>query len=165
MLYIKRKLFVDNNMWHLKKFANNAVYKEYMSSDEIWLPRVAYILNGHTENIDSSGWDTNRNAQDWSDTSDNVNGLPLGGDNKRWVDYIQMGTHFIEMANNGILYFKDIQDPSLAGDLENNDGWYRASFVDGVLNITTPQGKATVDSSTLTFLNFPNDYSVYGGQI
>jgi len=95
-------------MWHLKKFANNAVYKEYMSSDDIWLPRVAYILNGHTENIDSSGWDTNRGANDWSNSSDNVNNLPLGGDNKRWVDYIQMGTHFIELANNGILYFKDI---------------------------------------------------------
>ena len=150
-------------MWHLKKFANNAAYKEYMSSDEIWLPRVAYILNGHEENIDSSGWDTNRNAQDWSDTSDNVNGLPLGGDNKRWVDYIQMGKHFIEIANNGILYFKDIQDPSLAGDLENNDGWYRASFVDGVLNITTPQGKATFDSSTglLQFQNYPDNYCAF----
>ena len=151
-------------MWHLKKFANNAAYKEYMSSDEIWLPRVAYILNGHEENIDSSGWDTNRNVKDWSNTADDVNGLPLGGDNKRWVDYIQMGKHFIEMANNGILYFKDIQDPSLADDPENNYGWYRASFVDGELNITTPQGKATFDSSTglLGFENYPNDYSAFG---
>jgi hypothetical protein len=41
----------------------------------------------------------------------------------------------------------------------------RASFVDGVLNITTPQGKATFDGSTLQMYNFPNDYNVYGGPI
>jgi hypothetical protein len=75
-------------MWHLKKFADNAAYKEYMSSDDIWLPRVAYILNSHDEVIDSSGWDINRNLKDWSNTADTSLGLPLGGDDKRWVDYI-----------------------------------------------------------------------------
>ena len=162
-------------MWHLKKFANNAAYKEYMSSDEIWLPRVAYILNGHEENIDSSGWDINRNLKDWSNTADTSLGLPLGGDDKRWVDYIQMGAHFIEMANGGILYFKDIQDVSLydsliAGGSSPEDAsagsWYRASFVEGVLNITTPDGEATFDSSTglLNFHNFPDDWTAFGNQ-
>ena len=158
-------------MWHLKKFANNAAYKEYMSSDDIWLPRVAYILNNHTESIDSSGWDTNRGASDWSNVADSSTGLPLGGDNKRWVDIIQMGKHFIEMANNGVMYFKDIQDVSLYEQLIANGStaedasaasWYRAAFVDGSLNITVPDGQYTFDGSILNFQNYPQDYTAFG---
>lgn len=59
------------------------------------------------------------------------------------------------------MYFKDIQDPSLADDSTQNYGWYRATVTNGVLEVTTPQGGATYDPSTgeLNFDNYPdNDY-------
>ena len=146
-------------MWNFKKFSNNAEYANYIKGDEVWLPRVAYILNSHVENIDPSTYrDKNEQQADWSTTADSTLGLPAGGDNNRWVDIIDLGHHFIEVANNGTMYFKDIDDPSTGGQ-------YRASVTDGVLSITTPDGKATYDASTgvLHFINFPNDAYSYGG--
>ena len=46
-------------------------------------------------------------------------------------------------------------------DAANNYGWYRAQVIDWQLEITTPEGQATFDSSTgvLNFTNYPdNDY-------
>lgn len=153
-------------MWNLKKFTNNAAYANYLKGDDVWLPRVAYILNGHTEDIDPATFrDRNETQADWSTAADSTTGLARGGDNKRWVDFTVLGNHFIEVANNGIMYFKDIQDPSLAGDDSQNNGWYRASVSDGVLTITTPTGQATYDDTTgiLQFINYPNDIYSYGG--
>ena len=94
-------------MWHLKKFANNEEYRDYISSDEVWLPRVAYILNSHVEEIVNRN-DKNAALRDWSSVEDTSNNFPRGGDNKRWIDYILMHKHFIEVANNGTMYFTDI---------------------------------------------------------
>ena len=152
-------------MWHLKKFNDNSTYRAYLSSDEMWIPRVAYILNGHTENIDASGWDTNRAQQDWSSVRDTSYDLPLGGDGKRWDDYITMGTHFIEFGNNGTLYFKDIQDPSLADSAADNYGWYTADVSGGELILKTPQGQGTFDGSIMSLGNYPDDYSAFGHAI
>ena len=165
-------------MWHLKKFANNADYREYISSDQVWLPRVAYILNSHVEELDSKGNDANVAANDWSIQPDETNYFPKGGDNKRWIDYIEIRKHFIEVANNGTMYFTDIQDEDtynelIAGGTSAADAsvatWYRASWDagNGNLVITTPNGKAVFDESTsvLEFINFPNDYTAYGGPI
>ena len=145
-------------MWNLKKFTNNAAYANYLKGDDVWLPRVAYILNSHTENIDPATYkDRNAEQADWSTQADSTTGLARGGDNKRWVDFTQLGNHFIEVANGGTMYFKDIEEPGV--------GWYRASVTDGVLNITTPNGKATYDDVTgvLQFINYPNDIYSYGG--
>jgi hypothetical protein len=146
-------------MWHVKKFANNQTYFDYLHSDEVWLPRIAYILNSHTENINAStGRDANEGDNDWSNTADTTRELRYGGDNKRWLDTISLGTHFIELANN-TLYFNDIEEPGV--------GWYRAEVVDGTLNITTPNGKATYDDVTgdLNFYNYPNDVYSIGGVV
>lgn len=153
-------------MWNFKKFNNNSAYATYLKGDDVWLPRVAYILNSHVEEIDpSTHRDIHENESDWSDTPDSTTGLARGGDNKRWVDFTQLGNHFIEVANGGTMYFKNIQDPSLASDESQNYGWYTASVSDGMLIINTPEGKATVDNSTgvLQFINFPNDIYSYGG--
>lgn len=75
------------------------------------------------------------------------------------------------MANNGVMYFNDIQDVSLYEQLIANGStaedasaasWYRAAFVDGSLNITVPDGQYTFDGSILNFTNFPNDYTAFG---
>ncbi len=154
-------------MWHVKKFANNQTYFDYLHSDEVWLPRIAYILNSHTENIDpDTGRDANNAEPDWSTQADSTRELRYGGDNKRWLDTISLGTHFIELANN-TLYFKNIQNLDLSTNAEKNYGWYTAEVVDGTLNITTPEGEATFDSSTgeLDFYNYPNDVYSIGGKI
>lgn len=157
-------------MWHVKKFANNQAYFNYLHSDEVWLPRLAYILNSHTENIDpATGLDSNNSQADWSTTPDNTLGLRYGGDSpnpKRWIDTISLGTHFIELANN-TLYFKNIQNPDLSTNAQKNYGWYTAEVVDGTLNITTPEGEAIYDSTTgeLDFYNYPNDVYSIGGKI
>ena len=145
-------------MWHVKKFSDNAQYFSYLHSDDVWLPRLSYILNNHVENINpATGRDANEGNNDWSTSADSTRGLRLGGDNRRWIDVIDLGTHFIELANN-TLYFKDIYSPQ---------GWYRAAVSDGVLNITTPNGKATFDDTTgvLNFYNYPNDVYSIGGVV
>ena len=161
-------------MWNLKKFRDNSTYANYIKGDDVWLPRVAYILNTHVENINpNTHRDDNEGWHDWSTLSDDPavvqnpswgTGLARGGDNKRWVDFTRLGDHFIEIANGGTMYFKDIQDETLAGDDSQNNGWYRASVSDGVLTITTPEGKATCDGSTIQFINYPNDIYSYGGK-
>lgn len=153
-------------MWNLKKFVNNAAYAKYLKGDDVWLPRVAYILNSHVEDIDPATYRDRNEAQlDWSSKPDSVTGLARGGDDKRWVDFTQMGKHFVEMANGGTIFFTDIQDPNLASDASQNYGWYRASVTNGVLTIKTPQGKASYDDSTgiLNFINYPNDAYSNGG--
>lgn len=164
-------------MHNLKKFKDNQEYKQYLASTDIWLPRVAYIVNDHVENINAQGKDTNMEANDWSSVADKVNGLPLGGDGKRWVDYTDIGKHFVEFANGGELNFTDIQDTDLYQSYIDNGStaedasaatWYRASIDNnGVLNINTPEGQATFDDETgvLNIMNFPNDYTVPGGPI
>jgi hypothetical protein len=163
-------------MWHLKKFTDNAEYREYISSDQVWLPRVAYILNSHVESLDNKGNDANGATDDWDNTPDTVNNLPKGGNNGRWIDYILLKKHFIEVANNGTMYFTDIQDVSTYDALiargesaadASAGSWYRASYnsENGTIVITTPAGKAVLNESTseLEFINFPNDYTAYGG--
>ena len=122
---------------HIRCFESEAAYTAYKNGDDKWLPRVAFIPSTPTEikdiTIDTPG---------------------------RLV-FNEFGKHFIEICNGGIMYFNDIQDPTLANDSTQNYGWYRATFTDGVLNITTPQGGAVFDPSTgeLDFDNYPdNDY-------
>jgi hypothetical protein len=59
----KRNLSLYYNMWNFKKFANNAEYAEYLKSEDVWLPRVSYILNNHIPKEDpwqdtSTDWST-----------------------------------------------------------------------------------------------------------
>ena len=165
-------------MYHLRKFKDNKEYKEYLASGDTWLPGIFYIINDHDEQISSStGKDINMELRDWSVVRDSVNNLPFGGDNRRWVDCVNINKHFIEI-NGGALCFTDIQDVDLYNSYIYNGStaedasaatWYRASYdqATGTIQITTPQGKATFDDSTgvLNFYNFPNDYTVAGGPV
>ncbi len=165
-------------MYHLRKFKDNKEYKEYLASGDTWLPGIFYIINSHNEQINpETGKDINMEDRDWSVVRDSTNNLPFGGDNKRWVDCVNLGKHFIEL-NGGALCFNDIQDVDLYNSYIYNGStaedasaatWYRASFdqATGTIEITTPQGKATFDDTTgvLNFINFPNDYTVAGGPI
>ncbi len=73
-------------MKYLKKFLNQTAYNNYLSSDDIWLPRVSWVLNkGDTHT---------------SQDKHNDNG-------PSWVDYSRLGTEFIQVANGGIMYFTD----------------------------------------------------------
>ena len=78
-------------MYHLRKFADNNAYREYLDGTDGWRPLVAYVVNRHTEDIstDWGGKDKNMEALDWSttpETSLNTPGvakhllLPRGGD-------------------------------------------------------------------------------------
>ena len=122
---------------HIRCFESEAAYTAYKNGNDKWLPRVAFIPSTPTEikdiTIDTPG---------------------------RLV-FHELGKHFIEFCNAGTLYFNDIQDPTLADDATQNNGWYRATVTNGVIEVTTPQGGATYDPSTgeLNFDNYPdNDY-------
>lgn len=121
-------------MWHIKKFKDNAEYNAYLRTEDVWLPRISYILNDHEEHIDPiTGIDASCNEDDWSTVDDSTGyGFPWGGDNHRWFDAIKLGNHFIEIANGNVVYFTDVED--------KNAGWYHASFENGVLKIITPDG-------------------------
>ena len=91
-------------MYHLRKFTENNAYREYLDSNDGRRPLVAYVVNGHTEQITTEwgGKDKNVEVLDWSttpETSLNTPGvpkhslLPQGGDDKRQVDYHNFGEH------------------------------------------------------------------------
>ena len=156
-------------MYHLRKFANNNAYREYLDGNDGWRPLVAYVVNGHTEDIstDWGGKDKNMEADDWSttpETSLNTPGvakhslLPRGGDDQRWVDYHDLGEHWIEVFNNGTMYFNT---------MNTSLGLFDASVdSSGNLNITVPPDSSTRNSSAwytyengvLNFWNWPEDY-------
>ena len=156
-------------MYHLRKFADNNAYREYLDGTDGWRPLVAYVVNGHTEDIstDWRGKDKNMEADDWSttpETSLNTPGvakhllLPRGGDDQRWVDYHDLGEHWIEVFNNGTMYFNT---------MNTSLGLFDASVdSSGNLNLTVPTGSTTRNSSAwytyengvLNFWNWPEDY-------
>ena len=122
---------------HIRCFESEAAYTAYKNSDDKWLPRVAFIPSSPTPIKDITMQTRGR------------------------LVFNELGKHFIEICNGGTMYFKDIQDPTLATNASQNYGWYRAQVIDGVLTITTPQGGATYDASSgvLNFTNYPdNDY-------
>ncbi len=73
-------------MKYLKKFANQTAYANYLQADDIWLPRVSWILN--------------KGSSHTTDNKFNDNGPSR-------VDYSRLGTEFIQVANGGIMYFTD----------------------------------------------------------
>ena len=144
-------------MWYIKKFKNNDEYAEYLNSEDVWVPRVSYILNDHievfqpTDTFDPyNGNDASMGEDDWSTLEDTIHHLPKGGDHKRWVDYTKFGVHFIEIVN-GIMYFNDKTDE------EGQE--YKAYIVDGSLNLELPPGKSSFDpaTGTITIINYPED--------
>ena len=106
-------------------------------------------------------------ADDWSttpETSINTPGvakhllLQRGGDKKRWVDYHDLGEHWIEVFNNGTMYFNTMNTSLGVVDASVDSR--------GILNITVPTGSTTRNSSAwytyengvLNFWNWPEDY-------
>lgn len=74
-------------MKYLKKFKNQTAYQQYISADDIWLPRVSWILN--------KGDTTPTTQNKYSDNGPSR------------VEYSRLGTEFIQVANGGIMYFTD----------------------------------------------------------
>ena len=157
-------------MYHLRKFANNEAYRQYLESDDQWRPLVAYVVNGHVEDIstDWNGQDKNMEVEDWSTEAETIGHpagvakhalLPGGADNKRWVDYHDLGEHWIEVYNNGVMYFHT---------MNTSLGTFDASVDEnGVLSIVVPENTTTRNGSTwysydengvLNFWNWPEDY-------
>ena len=95
-------------MYYLKKFATSAAYRAYLAGDDQWRPSVAYVVNNHTENIGADGKDANMAANDWF----NGSGSAVSQDTSRYVDFQDLGQHFIEVFNNGTMYFWDMKNAS-----------------------------------------------------
>ena len=74
-------------MRYLRKFKTTTEYHEYLSGSDVWLPRVSYIVNGgdHVNN---------------GKTKDDDDG-------PSWIDFSRLGTEFIQVANEGTMYFTD----------------------------------------------------------
>lgn len=156
-------------MYHIRKFKDNSTYRAYLENNDDYRPFIAYVVNGHVEDMsDDSMVDKNVAADDWSttpETSINTPGvakhslLPFGGDNKRWVDYHNLGEHWIEVFNNGTMYFNT---------MNTSLGLFDASVdSSGNLDITVPTEYGTRNSSAwysydengvLNFWNWPEDY-------
>lgn len=148
-------------MYYLKKFADSAAYRSYLASDEQWRPSVAYVVNTHQEDIDeTTGQDGNMDAQDWY--MDNPSGA-VNQNVKRYVDFQKLGQHFIEVFNDGTMYFWTMKNATRDGE---SIGTFDASVdSEGSLNISVPTNSSTVDGSTwysmndntgeLNFWNFP----------
>lgn len=141
-------------MYHLRKFSNNASYREYLEGDDQWLPVVAYVLNSHVEDIDpNTHKDKNMSLSDWSTTPEastalHPNYLRGGGDNKRWVDFRDLHQKFIEVVNGGKMYFTDFMGTD-KGD------FYATVDSSGVLDIHFPTD-STPDTSTAWFTFDPS---------
>ena len=149
-------------MFYLKKFANSTAYRAYLASDEQWRPSVAYVVNQHPENIGADGKDANMNMQDWYKGN-----TPLTQDSSRYVDFQDLGQHFIEVFNNGTMYYWAMKDATrIIGGNTTQVGTFDASVDEsGSLNISVPTDTSTVDGSAwytmdastgeLNFWNFP----------
>lgn len=73
-------------MKYLKLFKNETEYQEYLNGDDIWLPRVSYIINA----------------------SDNHTVDDVHNDNgPSYVDFSKIGSEFVQVANGGTMYFTD----------------------------------------------------------
>lgn len=165
-------------MYHLRKFQTNDEYREYLRSDEQWRPLVAYIVNEHVEDIstDWGGKDKNMHVNDWSftpETASNMAGTgvpvheylpaggPVDGHRQRWVDLHDLGEHWIEIYNNGVMHFNTMTAPS--GEIFDAS----VDSETGLLNVTVPTDFRPLNSSSwysydergnLNFWNYPQDY-------
>lgn len=73
-------------MKYLIKCKDQTAYEAYMAGNDIWLPRVSYIVN--------------KGASATSDDKYSNNGPSR-------IDFSRLGTEFIQVANGGIMYFTD----------------------------------------------------------
>lgn len=68
---------------YIRTFKNESEYQNYLQSDDIWIPRVAFIPSETTEPSE------------------------LTEDTPGRVDFYRMGSKFMEIANNGTLFIFD----------------------------------------------------------
>lgn len=68
---------------YIRTFKNEAEYQDYLNSEDIWIPRVAFIPSETTEPSE------------------------LTEDTPGRVDFYRMGSKFMEIANNGTLFIFD----------------------------------------------------------
>ena len=121
-------------------------------------------MNQHNEVI-VNGQDTNINADDWY-----IGTTPaIAQDSSRYIDIQRIGQHFIEVFNDGTLYFWTMNDATRTIDYVTTQiGTFDASVDDeGSLNICIPTNSSTIDGSAwytidnntgeLNFQNFPEE--------
>ncbi len=73
-------------MKYLKKFDNQTGYQAYLDEEDIWLPRVSFIVNGG---------ETPESDDKYNDAGPS------------YVDFSRIGTEFVQVANGGTMYFTD----------------------------------------------------------
>ena len=115
---------------HLRLFESEAAYQAYKESNDVWLPRVAFVP---------------KNPIAIKDITLNTPGRLI---------FTEMGKHFIEICNGGQMHFFDQYD---AVNDEWYTATFDSST--GDLNINVPNGKYTFNAETgvLDLPNFPND--------
>ncbi len=73
-------------MKYLKKYDNHTAYQAYLDEEDIWLPRVSFIVNGGES----------------PESDDKYNDA-----GPSYVDFSRIGTEFVQIANGGTMYFTD----------------------------------------------------------
>lgn len=73
-------------MKYLRLFKNQTEYQSYLSADDIWLPRVSLIFNKGDAHTTNDKYNNNGPSR---------------------IEYSRLGTEFIQVANDGIMYFTD----------------------------------------------------------
>lgn len=73
-------------MKYLRLFKNQSDYQSYLSADDIWLPRVSLIYNKGDAHTSNDKYNDNGPSR---------------------IEYSRLGTEFIQVANDGIMYFSD----------------------------------------------------------
>lgn len=102
---------------YIRTFKNEAEYQNYLESDDIWIPRVAFIPSETTEPSE------------------------LNEDTPGRVDFYRMGSKFMEIANNGTLFIFDQPETGETATIDGSVLMINSPYasIDGsVLNYLNP---------------------------
>lgn len=121
-------------MKYLKSFLNQTAYQNYITADDIWLPRVSFIKNGGPEVT---------TGNKYSDTGPSR------------VEYSRIGTEFVQVANDGIMYFTDQIYTNAAGQ----DVKYSAS-IDGDAIVIRTENLVTNELTNDAYIDEQNEQIV-----
>lgn len=114
-------------MKYLKKFAKASDYSTYLNGDDVWLPRVTYVVNAS---------DNHTTDDKWSDQGPS------------WVDFSRIGDEFAQVANGGTMYFTDTVKNGV-----RYTAAYDASTETLILESRDSQGNSTQDISIVDILD------------
>lgn len=121
-------------MKNLKKFNNTTEYNEYLNSDNVVLPRVSKVEN-------KAGQHTTNEL--------------LNDNGPSFIEYSKVGDEFIQVANDGTMYFTDmvIDNVSYKAEIQGD------TIVITTTDITTGErtNNAYIDDATGSIIvTYPN---------